>query len=80
LLADRSKLITAADRGTVARLGGAPVARARNREVLDAVAQLVADGVLDPYVTHTFPLAQAPEALRLVEDGHARGKVVIEVA
>ena len=80
LLADRSKLITAADRGTVARLGGAPVARARNREVLDAVAQLVADGVLDPYVTHTFPLAQAAEALRLVEDGHARGKVVIEVS
>jgi hypothetical protein len=27
-----------------------------------------------------FPLAEAGEALRTVEDGHARGKVVIEVA
>ena len=80
LLADRSKLVTAADRATVARLGGAPVARARNQEVLDTVARLVLDGVLNPYVTHTFPLEQAPDALRLVEDGHARGKVVIEVA
>jgi NADPH:quinone reductase-like Zn-dependent oxidoreductase len=80
LLTDRSKLVTAADRATVARLGGAPVARARNQEVLDAVAQLVAEGTLNPYVTHTFPLAQAPDALHLVEMGHARGKVVIEVA
>lgn len=80
LLADRSKLITAADRATVAQLGGSPVARARNRAVLDAVAQLVVDGALDPFVTATFPLDQAAEALREVEQGHARGKVVIEVA
>ena len=80
LLTDRSKLISAGDRATVARLGGSPVARARNREVLDAVAQLVVSGVLDPFVTHTFPLDQAAQALRLVEDGHAQGKVVIEVS
>ena len=79
LLRDRSKLISAADRATVARLGGAPVARARNQEVLDAVAQLVVSGALNPYVTRTFPLDQAAQALRLVEDGHAQGKVVIEV-
>ena len=80
LLTDRSKLISAGDRATVARLGGSPVARARNREVLDEVAQLVVSGVLDPLVTHTFPLDQAAQALRLVEDGHAQGKVVIEVS
>jgi NADPH:quinone reductase-like Zn-dependent oxidoreductase len=56
------------------------VARARNQEVLDAVAQLVVQGVLNPFVTNTFPLDQAAQALRLVEDGHAQGKVVIEVA
>jgi NADPH:quinone reductase-like Zn-dependent oxidoreductase len=79
LLADRSKLITAADRQTVARLGGAPVARARTRAVLDAVAALVVAGVLDPHVAARFPLDRAAEALRTVEDGHAQGKVVIEV-
>jgi NADPH:quinone reductase-like Zn-dependent oxidoreductase len=31
-------------------------------------------------VTRTFPLDRAAEALRTVEDGHARGKIVIEVA
>jgi NADPH:quinone reductase-like Zn-dependent oxidoreductase len=31
-------------------------------------------------VTRTFPLDRAGEALRTVEEGHARGKVVIEVA
>jgi NADPH:quinone reductase-like Zn-dependent oxidoreductase len=48
--------------------------------VLDAVAQFVVDGVLNPFVTATFPLDQAGEALRVVEHGHARGKIVIEVA
>jgi NADPH:quinone reductase-like Zn-dependent oxidoreductase len=79
LVADRSKLISAADRGTVARLGGSPVERARTGAVLEEVAKLVVDGVLRPYVTQTFPLDQAADALRTVENGHARGKIVIEV-
>jgi NADPH:quinone reductase-like Zn-dependent oxidoreductase len=79
LLADRSKLISGGDAATAARLGGSPVARARNRAVLDAVAQLAVGGVLNPFVTATFPLDQAPQALRTVEDGHARGKIVIVV-
>jgi NADPH:quinone reductase-like Zn-dependent oxidoreductase len=79
LLADRSKLVSAGDRATVARLGGAFVARARNREVLDAVAELVVSGALNPYVTDVFPLDAAAQALRKVEEGHVQGKVVIEV-
>ncbi|MER5254220.1 NADP-dependent oxidoreductase [Streptomyces sp. NPDC002855] len=80
LLPDRAgKLITAAAKETVAELGGAAVARARTREVLDAVARLAVDGVLRPQVTATYPLERAGEALRAVEGGHARGKVVIEV-
>lgn len=80
LLADPAgKLITAAAKETVGELGGAAVARTRTSEVLDAVARLAVDGVLRPQVTATYPLERAGEALRAVEDGHARGKVVIEV-
>jgi NADPH:quinone reductase-like Zn-dependent oxidoreductase len=79
LLEDRTKLITAADWQTAGRLGGSGVVRSRTREVLDAVARLVATGSLKPLVTATFPLEAAPEALRLVETGHARGKIVLEV-
>ncbi|MGV9882829.1 NADP-dependent oxidoreductase [Streptomyces sp. NPDC003006] len=79
LLTDRGGLITAAAKETVAELGGAAVARARTAAVLNEVALLAVSGVLRPHVTATYPLARADEALRAVEDGHARGKIVIEV-
>ncbi|MEW1777066.1 NADP-dependent oxidoreductase [Streptomyces sp. NPDC086777] len=80
LLADRTRLITAgAAPDAVAALGGARVARARTAAVLDEVAELVVAGELDPHVSQTFPLDRADEALRAVEEGHALGKIVIEV-
>ena len=80
LLTDRTRLITAgAPPGTVAALGGSRVVRARTAAVLEEVAALVLRGALDPHVTRTFPLERAGAALRAVEDGHARGKIVIEV-
>ncbi len=78
LLPDPARLISGADRATVAELGGSPVLRVRESEVLEAVAALVADGVLDPQVTARFPFAEADRALRAVEEGHSRGKTVIE--
>jgi NADPH:quinone reductase-like Zn-dependent oxidoreductase len=81
LLTDRTKLITAgAPEEEVRRLGGARVTRARNAAVLEEVARLVVKGDLDAHVTETFPLDSAGDALRTVEEGHARGKTVIEVA
>jgi NADPH:quinone reductase-like Zn-dependent oxidoreductase len=81
LLTERAGLITAgAPPEEAERMGVPRVARARTAAVLEAVARLVVDGDLDPHITRTFPLDQAGEALRTVEDGHARGKVVIEVA
>ncbi|MFJ3779944.1 NADP-dependent oxidoreductase [Streptomyces sp. NPDC090075] len=81
LLADRTKLITAgAAPDEVAALGGARVERARTAAVLDEVAELVVGGELDPHISQTFPLERADRALRAVEDGHALGKIVIEVA
>ncbi|MFD7894666.1 NADP-dependent oxidoreductase [Streptomyces sp. NPDC059743] len=80
VLADpEGRLISAGDKGTVPELGGAAVVRARTAAVLDAVAELVVSGTLRPYVTRTFPLERAAEALRAVEDGHVQGKIVIEV-
>ncbi|WP_329562504.1 NADP-dependent oxidoreductase [Streptomyces uncialis] len=79
LVADRTKLVSAGDREGVTRLGGAFVVRARAADVLGELAARVADGSLDPRVTRVVPLDRAAEALREVEEGHARGKTVIEI-
>ncbi|MFD8719322.1 NADP-dependent oxidoreductase [Streptomyces sp. NPDC059629] len=80
LLADRTRLITAgATPQAVAALGGSRVERARTAAVLDELAELVVGGELDPHVSQTFPLDRADQALRAVEGGHTRGKIVIEV-
>lgn len=43
------------------------------------LAALLADGTLLPVVSHVLPLAAAAEAHRIIESGHAGGKVVLEV-
>jgi NADPH:quinone reductase-like Zn-dependent oxidoreductase len=78
VLTDRSRLVSGADRTVSAELGGGPVVRKRTPDVLDTVAALATAGVLNPLVTRTFPFAEAGRALRAVEEGHARGKIVIE--
>ncbi|GAB77038.1 putative oxidoreductase [Austwickia chelonae NBRC 105200] len=50
-----------------------------DRSRLVALAERVADGRLTVEVGHALPLAEAAEAHRIVEDGHARGKVVLSV-
>ncbi|MFJ6657307.1 NADP-dependent oxidoreductase [Streptomyces sp. NPDC091377] len=81
LAGDGTPLISATVRPEEAeRHGGARVERARTAAVLEAVADLVVQGDLDPQVGARFPLERAGEALREVESGHARGKVVIEVS
>jgi NADPH:quinone reductase-like Zn-dependent oxidoreductase len=80
LVVDPSQLVTAVDPPAAAEFGGVPIARSRGADVLEAVADLVASGVLDPLVTAVLPLDQAPEALAAVESGHARGKIVLQVS
>jgi NADPH:quinone reductase-like Zn-dependent oxidoreductase len=41
---------------------------------------LIEAGKLIPVLDRTYPLAGTAESLRRVEQGHARGKVVITVA
>lgn len=79
LITNPAKIVSAGDAATATALGGAAVERQRNRTVLEAVAALMVEGKLDPRVTDTYPLDEAPQALRAVEGGHARGKLVIDV-
>lgn len=50
-----------------------------NQDDLVALKTLVESGKLRPVVGRTYPLSGTAEALRYVESGHARGKVVIAV-
>jgi len=44
---------------------------------LDALEAWIAQGVVSPVVDATYPLEQAPAALRRQGDGEATGKLVI---
>ena len=50
-----------------------------NQSDLLVLTEYAAAGKLRPVVDRTFPLAEVPAALRHIEGGHARGKVVITV-
>ncbi|MEU1506591.1 NADP-dependent oxidoreductase [Kitasatospora sp. NPDC005748] len=78
-LADRSKLVSTVDPGTVAELGGRFVTRATTAASLAALAALAATGELDVHLTGRQPMAHAAEALALVESGHARGKLILDI-
>ena len=41
--------------------------------------ELIESGKVTPVIDRTYPLREAPDAIRYLEDGHARGKVVIKV-
>jgi NADPH:quinone reductase-like Zn-dependent oxidoreductase len=48
-----------------------------HRPDIDTLKKLIADGKLKPRIDRRYPLEEIADALRWVEDGHARGKVVI---
>lgn len=50
------------------------------REDLDVLAGMVAEGSLRPVIDTVYPLEETPAALRHVESGHPRGKIVVRVA
>jgi len=49
------------------------------KEDLLVLKELVEEGKLRPVIDRTYPLSEVPEAVRYVEAGHARGKVVITI-
>ncbi len=62
------------------QLRGLAGARAHHGEILDRCAAWCDAGRLDIDVGTVMPLAAAAEAHRLIEQGHTRGKVVLEIA
>jgi len=44
---------------------------------LSALAELLETGKIQPVIDRTYTLEQVPEAIRYLEEGHARGKVII---
>jgi NADPH:quinone reductase-like Zn-dependent oxidoreductase len=50
-----------------------------NHEDLIVLKDLIDAGEITPVIDRTYPLADAPQAIRYLEQGHARGKVVITV-
>jgi NADPH:quinone reductase-like Zn-dependent oxidoreductase len=44
---------------------------------VDRLKELIAAGKLRPIIDRRYPLSEIVDALKWVDDGHARGKVVI---
>jgi NADPH:quinone reductase-like Zn-dependent oxidoreductase len=50
-----------------------------NRDDLAFLGESMVSGALKTVIDRTYPLSEAAEAMRYLEAGHARGKVVITV-
>src|SRR5215207_10135147 len=50
-----------------------------NYEDLLVLKELIESGKVTPVIDRTYPLAEVPEAMRYLEGGHAKGKVLITV-
>jgi len=48
-------------------------------EFLDVLTELIEAGKVTPVIDRTYPLSEAPKAIRYLEEGHVQGKVVITV-
>jgi NADPH:quinone reductase-like Zn-dependent oxidoreductase len=57
-----------------------PVADRPNGPDLETLASMIEEGAVTPVIDRTYPLSQTPEAMRYLETGHPKGKVVVTVA
>jgi NADPH:quinone reductase-like Zn-dependent oxidoreductase len=55
------------------------ISQERQQDLLTLKA-MIEEGKLTPVIDRTFPLGEAPQAIHYLEQGHARGKVVITVS
>jgi NADPH:quinone reductase-like Zn-dependent oxidoreductase len=47
---------------------------------LETVKELIEAGKLAPVIDRTYSLTEVPDAIRYLEEGHARGKIAVAVA
>jgi len=59
-------------------MGGFFMAQLNHRD-LDELTSLIEAGQIRPVIDRSYKLSQLPEAIRYLEQGHARGKVIIAV-
>ncbi|GIF67742.1 NADPH:quinone reductase [Asanoa ishikariensis] len=48
-------------------------------ELLDDLTRLIEDGKVKPVIDRVYPLAEAPDAIRYLAQGHPAGKVVVTI-
>ena len=51
----------------------------QNTADLVVIAGLIDAGKVSPVIDRAYPLSEVPKAIRYLQDGHARGKVVITI-
>jgi NADPH:quinone reductase-like Zn-dependent oxidoreductase len=51
----------------------------QNHNDLIVLTELIEAGKITPVIDRTYPLTEAPKAIRYLEQGHARGKIVITI-
>jgi NADPH:quinone reductase-like Zn-dependent oxidoreductase len=74
-----SYIVKALVRSAFVRQQGRPYIAIPNHEDLVVLKELIESGKVTPVIDRTYPLSETPEAFRYLDDGHARGKVVITV-
>lgn len=57
----------------------AMVMAAPAQKELHAMNELIEAGKVKPIIDRRYPLAEVPDAMRYLEEGHVRGKVVINI-
>lgn len=72
-------IVAAALSAIFIRQQGSPFVAATNSESLLELNELIEAGKVTPVIDRTYPLADSREAFRYLDEGHARGKVVVAV-
>ncbi len=73
-------VIAAAISATFVRQVAAPFVAATNTETLLALNELIEADKVTPVIDRTYPLHETASAFAYLDEGHARGKVVVDVA